>query len=272
MLPLEGITATPTGWLKLAPAPVPSVEKPPPLPASVVTTPLGVTSRMRLFPASATTKTPLEGITATPIGLRNDAAVPMPSKNVELPLPASVVTAPRGVTSRMRWLSVSATTITPLDGITATPDGLLNLAVVPVPSAEAALPLPASVATTPRGVTRRMQWFPVSATTITPLERITAIAVSSEKREATAVPSTNPGLPLPARVVTTPLFGSGTVAPTTSAAAWGDAPCCASPVAPHSSTAAHVAGAAHLTHALALHATLPPLGSADGAPMPATLR
>jgi hypothetical protein len=46
----------------------------------------------------------------------------------------------------------------------------------------------------------------------------------------------------------------------------------ASPAAPHSSTAAHVAGAAHLTHALALKATLPPLGSADGAPAPATLR
>ena len=40
--------------------------------------------------------------------------------------------------------------------------------------------------------------------------------------------------------------------------------CCASPTAPHSITAAHVAGAAHLTHALALYATLPPAGSAAG--------
>jgi hypothetical protein len=31
-------------------------------------------------------------------------------------------------------------------------------------------------------------------------------------------------------------------------------------------------GDVFLTHALALHATLPPLGSADGAPAPATLR
>ena len=43
------------------------------------------------------------------------------------------------------------------------------------------------------------------------------------------------------------------------------APLCVTPVAPHSSTAAHhVLGAAHLTHALALNAALPPLGSAEG--------
>ena len=59
---------------------------------------------------------------------------------------------------------------------------------------------------------------------------------------------------------------------TTSAAVCVDVMPSASPAAPHSSTAAHVLGAAHLTHALALHATLPPLGSAAGALAPATLR
>jgi hypothetical protein len=68
------------------------------------------------------------------------------------------------------------------------------------------------------------------------------------------------------------LFGGGTVALTASTSACGDAACCASPAAPHSSTPAHVVGAAHLTHALALKATLPPLGSAAGALAPGTLR
>jgi hypothetical protein len=60
--------------------------------------------------------------------------------------------------------------------------------------------------------------------------------------------------------------------PSSIASACGDASCCASPAAPHSSAAAYVAGAAHLTHTLAVHATLPLLGSAAGAPAPETVR
>ena len=69
------------------------------------------------------TTMPLEGITATPVGMLKLAAVPVPSVNASLPLPASVVTTPSGVTSRMRWLCSSATTTMPFEGITATPNG-----------------------------------------------------------------------------------------------------------------------------------------------------
>ena len=228
---------------------------------------------MRLLAVSATTITLLEGITATPVGVQKLAAAPVPSANAVLPLPASVVTTPRGVTRRMRQLYVSATTTTPLDGITATPYGLLKLAAAPVPSANAWLPLPASVVTTPRGVTCRMRLLRMSATTTMPLEGIMTTPNGSLKLAAAPVPSTNAALPLPARVVTTPLLAAGaTPTPdTTSAAACADAAPCASPAAPHSSTPAHGPGSApHLIHVLALQAMLPPLGSAAGALAPAT--
>ena len=76
---------------------------------------------MQLLSVSATTTMLLEGITATPAGPRKLAAVPVPSAYAALPLPASVVVTPRGVTSRMRWLDVSATTTMPLEGMMATP-------------------------------------------------------------------------------------------------------------------------------------------------------
>ena len=138
----------------------------------------------------------------------------------------------------MRWFSLSATTITPLEGITATPVGPLKLAAAPVPSANAPLPLPASVVTTPTGVTSRMRWLPKSATTITPLEAITAISLGLLKLADWPVPSANAPVPLPTKVLAAPLFGAGAAPPTTSASACGDAPAAASPAAPHSSTAA----------------------------------
>ena len=198
---LEGITTTPCGVLKLAAAPEPSANTPLPLPTSVVTIPMGVTSRMRLLKASHTTMTLLEGITAIPCGLLKLAAEPVPSAKAALPLPASVVTTPRGVTSRMRLFHVSATTMMPLEGSTTTPFGPLNLAAAPVPSAKVALPLPASVVTTPRGVTSLMRLLPSSATTIMPLEGITATPAGPLKPAAAPVPSP---LPPPASVVTTP--------------------------------------------------------------------
>ena len=70
---------------------------------------------------------------------------------------------------RMRWLFVSATIMLPL-GSTATPEGPLNKAPVPVPSANPPFhPLPASVDTTPPGVTLRMRWLSRSATKTLPL-------------------------------------------------------------------------------------------------------
>jgi hypothetical protein len=157
----------------------------------------------------------------------------------------------------MRLLFVSVTTTTPLEGITATPEGREKLSV--------------RVVTTPRGVTSRMRLLFVSATTIKPLEGITATPPGSLKRAAVPVPSANAPLPLPASDKTLPLFCRAEL-PTTSVIACGEMPTPTSPAAPHSSTAELVLGAAHLTHALALKATFPPLGSADGAPAPATLR
>jgi hypothetical protein len=59
---------------------------------------------------------------------------------------------------------------------TATPRGLLNDAAEPVPSANCADPLPASVLTPPPGVTRRTQWFSESATKINPLAATATLA------------------------------------------------------------------------------------------------
>ena len=57
---------------------------------------------------------------ATPLGRKNDASLPLPSANAPAPLPASVVTAPPGVTLRIRLFAVSATTMVPLASM-ATP-------------------------------------------------------------------------------------------------------------------------------------------------------
>ena len=96
-------TAAPEGERKLASVPFPSEKEALPLPASVVTFPLGVILRMRLFPVSATYTVPFPS-TATPEGQRKLASVPFPSEKLELPLPASVVTFPLAVILRMRLL------------------------------------------------------------------------------------------------------------------------------------------------------------------------
>jgi hypothetical protein len=123
--------------------------------------------RMRLFPESATYTIPLAS-TATPEGLKKEAATPAPSANAPTPLPASVLTTPPGVTARTRWLFVSATNKVPPEP-TATPEGEKKEAPVPVPSANAGDPLPASVLTTPPGVTARTRLLNVSATNTVPL-------------------------------------------------------------------------------------------------------
>ena len=204
------------------------------------------------------------------------ALVPVPSAN-PLVLPTRVLTTPPGyVTIRMRLLVESATTIAPSDGITATPAGHPKLADVPVPSAKAWVPLPARVLTTPLGETTRMRLLSRSETTKAPLEGMTATPRGYLKLAAVPVPSAKAALPLPANVLAAPpvpqLADAAAVPATASPIACGDATPCASPAAPHSSTAAYEAGAAHLTHALALKATLPPAGSAAGAPEPATVR
>ena len=83
-------TATPAGSLKAALALAPSAHAAAPLPATVLTTPSGVTRRTRLTPPSATIK-----LLALSMAMRmspwNAAAVPSPSTHARAPLPASVV-------------------------------------------------------------------------------------------------------------------------------------------------------------------------------------
>merc|ERR1740124_1643999 len=145
--PPLGSIATPNGRLNLALLPAPLPKPAVPLPASVVTTPVAIsTRRMRWLLWSVTSaKTPLGSI-ATPIGRLNLALLPAPLPKPVESLPASVVTTPVAIsTRRMRWLTSSVTSAkTPLGSI-ATPIGRLNLALLPAPLPKPVEPLPASV-------------------------------------------------------------------------------------------------------------------------------
>ena len=79
-----------------------------PEPASVVTTPAAVIFRIVLERLSATYTVP-SAPTATPSGLLNVAAAPVPSARPATPEPASVVTTPAAVIFRILWLAISAT-------------------------------------------------------------------------------------------------------------------------------------------------------------------
>ena len=142
------------------------------------------------------------GPTAKPTGFAIKAPVPFPSAK-PFSLPATVVTTPPGVNLRMRLLYQSAKKTLPMES-TATPQGPHSDAPVPVPSANAAEPLPASVLTTPPGVTLRMRLFDESPTITLPLES-KATPKGLLNLAAVPVPSDAPDTPpLPASVVTTP--------------------------------------------------------------------
>ena len=81
--------------------------------------------------------------------------------------------------------------------------GLLNVALVPTPSAEPAVPFPASVETSPAGVILRIRLLKKSDTYTFPVEsRVTYRA--PPKLALSPVPSANALLPLPAKTETTP--------------------------------------------------------------------
>ena len=86
--------AIPIGNLKDAATPVPSDDPGFPLlsPAKVVTSPLEFILRIQLLSASHTNTLPLVS-TTKPLGLKNNALVPLPSTN-PCADPASVVTLP----------------------------------------------------------------------------------------------------------------------------------------------------------------------------------
>ena len=178
---------------------MPSAKAAAPLPANVVTTPPAAILRMRLFPESPMKTFPAVS-TATPRGALKEAPVPVPSANAADPLPARVLTTPPGVTLRMRLLAESATNTLPMESVD-TPQQLPNEALVPAPSAKAAVPLPASVDTTPPGVILRMR-LP-SETRALPTESRARPKVY-ENKAPVPVPSAYPLEP-PANVLTTPL-------------------------------------------------------------------
>src|SRR5438874_4808771 len=96
--------------------------------------------------------------------LRDDSRDVAPRTLPPVPaVAATVVTTPAGVTLRLVELSAPVTRTLPALS-TATPVGRLKRASGPVPSA---LPetnaVPATVVTTPAGVTLRIEWLPSSA-------------------------------------------------------------------------------------------------------------
>jgi hypothetical protein len=132
------------------------------------------------------------------------------------PLPARVVTAVvRVLTTRMRWLKVSATKSKTREeergggrgrALAHTPSGRYSMARGPAPSAHPALALPARVVTSPLPrATLRILWFIESAThTCPPPSGSAAMPEGALKAANPPRPSLKPATPLPARVVTSP--------------------------------------------------------------------
>jgi hypothetical protein len=76
--------------------------------------------------------------------------MPTPSREVALPLPASVVTAAVAkLTARIKLLVKSPTKSVPLASASAKPTGLKKEAEEPMPLAAPGAPVPAKVAVTP---------------------------------------------------------------------------------------------------------------------------
>ena len=93
-------TASAYGALKAAFVPSPSTCAAAPDPASVVTTAPASMTRMRLLKSVSATKTLPNASAARPHTFEKRAAVPTPLLLPETPAPASVYTAPAGVTAR----------------------------------------------------------------------------------------------------------------------------------------------------------------------------
>ncbi|MCY1229124.1 hypothetical protein D9M72_414800 [compost metagenome] len=127
------------------------------LPASVVTSPVGVILRTTPPPYSRTYRLPAAS-TATEMGVLKVAAVPLPSVVVFVPLPATVVTSAAGVTLRIRWPWASATKAVSVAS-TVKLVRSLNEALRPLPSTDAKTPLPANVVTSASGEILRKRLF-----------------------------------------------------------------------------------------------------------------
>ena len=130
------------------------------LPAIVCTMPEErLTARMRFPEYSIAYSTRALSSSATPRGPENVARAPIPSEPPAVSLPARVVTLAVVKSIRLRRLLIqSATYKNPLGCHTADV-GLLNCALVPLPSAKPQEPLPASVVTdtVKRSIARTLQ-------------------------------------------------------------------------------------------------------------------
>src|SRR6185312_2232238 len=115
--------------VKLAFNPLASVEPSVPEPAMVVTTPLGVIFLMTLL--SATYMLP-DGPIQILVGERKLAAVPCPSTEAYVELPANVDTVPSGAILRIILFPKSEMNRLPLLSTTI-PMGSKNVAAVPTP-------------------------------------------------------------------------------------------------------------------------------------------
>ena len=202
-------------------------------PANKETSPLGVIFRIQLLPWSATKTLPLTS-TATPTGFRKRAALPLalvvpdtpvaepankltlmpsagPVRVTEAPLQIAVeplvvtvgVVRPQKDSFRIVWPERSAITKLPAPS-TSSPLGPLRLDVKAGPLTVLWLLLPATVVTTPAGVTFLIRLLPKSA--INKLPAASKARPAGELNEALVpVPSAKPCVKLvPAKVVTTP--------------------------------------------------------------------
>ena len=166
----------------------------------------GYTARRRWPPSSATSSAPPPRASqASLAGPLKVAASPSPSRWPAPLLPASVLTASDARSSaRTRLLPESATKSAPPEGDSATPRGCQKKAPLPTPSKKSGCGAPASVLTTPPGVTARSLWFCVSATYTVPAAPSTATPSGALKAAPAPAPSAKAAAPLPASVLVAP--------------------------------------------------------------------
>lgn len=169
------------------------------LPAKVLTKPLVVMARIMKFRISTTKSVPV-GENAMPRGPLKLAAVPRPLEDPTVVLlPAKVLTKPLRVMDRIEQQSSEKKTVPSSE--TATPKGFKR-AEVPCPSTGYPPPpsLPASVLTRPPGVMARtaLSWV---TNTVPSGDTATSIRLKKEP----GMPSENPGVFRPAKVLTRPV-------------------------------------------------------------------
>src|ERR1039457_3865884 len=201
-------TATPSGAINAAEvASPPSPLKPGvPLPATVLIVPAGVTIRMRSLPLSTMNRLPAPS-TATSQGSNNSAEVagPLSPLKPRVPLPATVLIVPAGVTFRIRLFIRSAMKRLPALS-TATSLGWFSSAAVAGPPSplKPAVPLPATVLIVPAAVTFRMRLLPSAMKRLPALSTAMPAGWNSSAEVAGPPSPLKPAVPLPATVLIVP--------------------------------------------------------------------